>query len=50
MSTRMCKRCGMPYSMVIPYSKARADIRDYCHDCIMLMQSVEPKKQTEVQS
>jgi len=50
MSTRMCKHCGKPYSMVMPYSRARADIRDYCHACIMQMQSVEPKKQTEVQT
>jgi hypothetical protein len=32
-STRTCKRCGKVYYLIVPYSKARRDIREYCPEC-----------------
>jgi len=34
MSERTCKLCGKRYLMLVPYSKARKDIRDYCPACV----------------
>lgn len=34
MSERICKLCGNRYLMMVPYSKARKDIRDYCPSCV----------------
>ena len=33
-SQRSCKRGGRAYGLLVPYSRARKDIRDFCPACV----------------
>lgn len=38
---RLCKRCGNPYKLGIPYSLANSPARDLCDTCIMNLSTEE---------